>query len=242
MLLKTFDLVLDGHGSVHVFPAGDPLLEPFSIDIATNTGHLGIGILFETNRAKLHPSGDSIYGADTILSPSDVYKFAINGGVAEKVYESRQHGNDESCGDLWFKQDGTVIYTACGNTFTSGPTLNEDLFFSGHLQVTTNQRFGYRIQSLSQSDATDEIVLLEYDPDECAIALARCYTHLNLYDSDSLSRTAVYSLAPLELDGSTYSQRGIFVFHSADGLHRYVISGLWQFSGNDQPYYLTVQQ
>src|SRR4030095_13756540 len=120
----------------------------------------------------------------------------------------------EMCGDLWLKQDGAVIYTKCGNTFRTSTIRNDDMVYNGRLQLSVSQSYGYQIDSLSQSDATDEIALLEADWYSCTVANYDCYTHLNLYESEFLNRTAVYSLAPIDFNGSTYSQRGSFVFHS----------------------------
>jgi len=237
-----FDVVLDGHGFVHAVPRVDQWVEMHSVEIATNTESLGTGILRAGSHMKLHPSGESVYTADNGLSPSDIAKFDIRSGSAQGLYDSPYHGDYAMCGDLWLKQDGAVIYTKCGNTFRTSTVRNDDMVYNGRLQLSDSTTYGYQIDSLSQSDATDEIALLEADWYSCTIANRDCYTHLNLYESDFLNRTAVYGLAPIDLDGSTYSQRGLFVFHSADGSHRYLISRLWQFAGNDQPYYLTVQQ
>ena len=238
-----FDVVLDGHGFVHAVPRVDQWVNMHSVEIATNTERLGTSLVRAGAREKLHPSGDYLYTADNGLSPSDIAKFDIRTGVAEGLYDSPYHGDYEMCGDLWLKQDGTVIYTKCGNTFRTSTTRNDDMIYNGRLQLSDSHNFGaFQIDALSQSDATHEIALLESDWYPCSSLNRDCYTHLNLYESEFLNRTAVYSLAPIDFNGSTYSQRGSFVFHSADGAHRYLISHLLQFSANDEPYYLTVQQ
>jgi hypothetical protein len=237
-----FDLVLDGRGYVHAFPAADQWVVAHSVEIATNTERLGSGLLRALTHAKLHSSGDFVYTADTDLSPSDIAKFDIRTGIAASLYDSPYHGDYEMCGDLWLKQDGTVIYTKCGNTFRTSTTQSGDMIYNGALQLSTSQTYGYRIDSLSQSDATHEIMLLEHDWYPCTVIAFNCHTHLNLYESDFLNRTAVYSLQPVAFGGNTYSQRGMFVFHSADGLHRYMISRAFAPSSNDLPYYVTVVQ
>jgi hypothetical protein len=148
------------------------------------------------------------------------------------------------CGDLWFKEDGSVIYTRCGNTFRSSTTQTQDMLYNGRLQLSSSQYYGMLIQSLSQSDATKEIVLLEQDAYNCDISSNQwnCYSHFNLYESDYLQRQAVYTLPPIDVGGRKYSQRGAFVFHSADGLHRYLISRLSGLPNNGQQFYITQQQ
>jgi hypothetical protein len=236
---EAFDLIFDGRGFVHAFPRADQWVEAHSVEITTNSERLGTGLLRAGSHAKLHPSGDFVYTADNGLSPSDIAKFDIRTGIAAALYDSPYHGDYEMCGNLWLNQDGSVIYTKCGNTFRTSTTASQDMLYNGRLQLSSSQSYGYQIDSLSQSDASGEIMLLEADWYQCNVAKFQCYTHLALYESDFLNRTAVYSLEPIGA-GNMYSQRGLFVFHSADGQHRYMISSLFAFPGPDQPYYLTV--
>lgn len=241
---EVFDIVLDGRGNVHALPAADQWVSVHSVEVATNTETLGTGFLYAGARGRLHPSGDYMYTADNGLSPSDIAKYDLRSGTANELYNSPYHGDYAMCGDVWLKEDGATIYTKCGNTFRSSTTRSQDMVYSGRLQLSTSQYYGFIIQSLSQADATKEIMLIEADSYECTPYSTnnRCYTHLALYESDFLNRTAVYSLPPIELGGSTYSQRGAFVFHSSDGLHRYMISRLHGAPGATQPHYLTVMQ
>jgi hypothetical protein len=237
-----FDLIFDGRGFVHAFPRVDQWVSGHSVEIATNIESLGTGVLRAGTRARLAPSGDYVYTADNGLSPSDIAKFDIRAGIVEGLYDSPYHGDYEMCGDLWLKQDGSVIYTKCGNTFRASTTRSQDMLYNGRLQLSVSQSYGYQIDSLSQAQATHEIVLLESDWYQCNVVNFQCYTHLALYESEFLNRAAVFSLEPIAVGSSTYAQRGLFVFHSADGFHRYMISRLFGLAGNDQPYYLTVIQ
>jgi hypothetical protein len=236
-----FDIVLDGHGFVHVFPATDQWVSVHSIEIATNTETLASGQIYAAEHARLHPSGDFIYGADNGLSPSDIEKFDVTGGVANYLYDSPYHGDYAMCGDLWFKDDGTTVYTRCGNTFRASTTRSQDMVYSGKLQLSTSQYYGYNITSLSQSSATQEIALIETDSSCSFIGDPEsCYSHLALYESDFLNRQSVHSISPVQVAGSAYAQRGLFVFHSADGQHRYMVSRLVGMPNPAAEYYVTV--
>jgi hypothetical protein len=240
-----FDVVLDGRGFVHVLPERDQWVSMHSIEVATNTETLGIGQLYARTRGRLQPSGDYVYTADTTLSPSDIAKFEVSSGAAVLLYDAPYHGDYPMCGDLWFKEDGATIYTKCGNTFRTSVLRDQDMIYSGSLQLSASQFGQYSILSLSQSDASDEIVLLEEDPYACGLygGMANCYSHLAVYESNFLNRIVVYGLPPVEWGGSsTYAQRGAFVFHSSDGLHRYLISRLHAAPGATQPHFLTVVQ
>jgi hypothetical protein len=239
------DIVLDGRGVAHALPAADQWETVHSVEVATNVESLGTSSIYAGSKGRLHPSGDYLYLADNGLSPSDIEKIDIRTLPATSLYDSPYHGDYGMCGDLWFKEDGSVIYTRCGNTFRSSITQSQDMLYNGRLELSTSQYYGMLIQSLSQSDATREIVLLEQDSYNCADFHSdqwNCNSHFNLYDSDYLQRQAVYTLPPIDVAGRTYSQRGAFVFHSADGLHRYLISRLYGLPNNGQQFYITQQQ
>ncbi|HXW09333.1 MAG TPA: hypothetical protein VD737_01840, partial [Steroidobacteraceae bacterium] len=238
------DLVLDGHGKVHALPAADQWVDVHSVDVATNTETRKYGLLYAGSRGRLHPSGDYMYTADNGLSPSDIAKYDLRSGVATRLYDSPYHGDYAMCGNVWFKEDGATIYTRCGNTFRASTLQSQDMVYGGRLQLSTSQFYGYQIDALSQADSSKEIVLLETDSYECAPFRSndRCYSHLAVYESDFLNRTGLYSLAPIDVAGNTYMQRGLFVFHSRDGLHRYLISRLDPAPNATQSHYLTVVQ
>jgi hypothetical protein len=241
---QVFDLVLDGRGRVHVLPAADQWVDIHSVDVATNTETRKYGQLYAGSRGRLHPSGDYMYTADNGISPSDIAKYDLRSGVATRLYDSPYHGDYAMCGNVWFKEDGATIYTRCGNTFRASTLQSQDMVYSGRLQLSTSQYYGYLVDSLSQADSAREIMLLETDSYECASfrSNARCYSHLAVYESDFLNRTGLYSLGPIDVAGNTYLQRGLFVFHSRDGLHRYLISRLDPEPNAAQSHYLTVVQ
>jgi hypothetical protein len=238
---RVHDLVLDGRGFVHAFPAEDQWVSPHSIEIATNTETLGTGFTYAMTRGKLHPSGDHLYAANAGLSPDDIQKYDITSGTAHMLYDSPYHGSYAMCSNLWLKEDGQTIYTACGNTFRASEVQGQDMSYTGSVALSGGG-FGYRIAHLSQSDDVKEIMLIELDWYNCGAfgEPGKCWTHLNLYESDFLNRTAQYSIPPLKIGDSEYMQRGLFAFHSADGTRRYVISFIP--ATPTQPHYLSVLQ
>ncbi len=240
-----FDIVLDGNGFVHVFPESDQWVRVHSIEIATNIEGLSTGrSIYDSAHARLHPSGNFIYSANNGLSPGDIEKFDISGGVASYVRDSPYHGDYGMCGNLWIKDDGATIYTRCGNTFRASTDSAQDMLYSGRLTLSPSTNYGFAIESLSQSSITKEIVLIEADTYNCATGIyddpTRCFMHLAVYESDFLNRLSVHSIAPISVAGRTYAQRGLFVFHSADGAHRYMISRLAEISDRTAEYYLTI--
>ncbi len=238
-----FDIVLDGNDFVHAFPLTDQWVQPHSVEIATNIETLGSYPLRAGSHARLHPGTDWIYTADNGLSPSDIQKWDITTGVALQLYDSPYHGDYGMCGDLWFNEIGTTIYTACGNTFTSSADPAQDMTYAGAMTLATGDFFSvFMIEQLSQSDALGEIALIELDPRYCGFFEYEdpCYTHLALHEDQFLNRQAVYSIRPLRVDDVDYFQRGLFVFHDATTGRKYLLSRLKDMADPNAEYYLSV--
>ncbi|MEJ2467206.1 MAG: hypothetical protein P8045_16205, partial [Candidatus Thiodiazotropha sp.] len=234
-----FDIVLAGNGYVYAFPKTDQWVKIHSVQIATNTETLSSGnYIYDETHAKLHPDGFAIYGADNGLSPSDIEKYDISGGVASYAYDSPYHGDYDMCGDLWLSENGAYIYTACGNTFHSSSDQNQDMVYNDALQLQSSNYSSYQIGSLSQTAEQQEIMLLEIDKFcETGNSVIGCNRYLSLYESLYLNRTASYIVPDMTVNGQTYGQFPMFVFHSADGTNRYLLSKLDAMSNPDAEYY-----
>jgi hypothetical protein len=238
-----FDIVIDGNGFVHAFPLTDQWVQPHSIEIATNTETLGNALIYDRTRARLHPNGQWIYTADNGLSPSDIAKLDITSGTAEGLYDSPYHGDYGMCGDLWFSEDGQTIYTACGNTFRSSADQAQDMIYTGGLELSPSDLYGWHVRSLSQSAADEEIALIEAERYACEILpgdVGPCYTHLALYESQFLNKLATYAIGPVTVDGQDYAQHGLFVFHDPLTGHKLVIGKALGSPDPLQAYFLSV--
>ena len=221
------DVVLGGNGFVHAFPAADQTVHIHTVQISTNSETLNTGgSIYERTKAKLHPNGSSMYGANNGLSPDDIEKYSApaNGAVAY-LYDSRYHGDYQMCGDLWFAETGGVLYTACGNTFQTADNAAQDIVYGGALSLTRGSYFGYQIRWLSQSSETSEIGLIEHDL-ECKRVTpgTDCGDHVRFYNSNSLAAGMAYSMPKRTVNGVEYRQLPLFLFHSANGASRYVIA------------------
>ncbi|WP_251969722.1 hypothetical protein [Sphaerotilus microaerophilus] len=227
---NVYDLVLDGSGRVHAFPRSSQWEQLHTIDVATNTETLvqALGGIYGNTRARLSPSGTSLYMANSGLSPDDIAKIDLTTSPPSYLYDSPYHGEYAMCSNLWFKEDGSTIYTACGNTLRSSSVKANDLIYAGRLALSSDSTYGYRIVSLSQSSLVKEVALIEMNSAQCLSAYEplSCKTHLNLYESDFLNRSSVRSIPPVSVGGVGYAQEGRFVFHSADGSVKWLISRL----------------
>lgn len=240
-----FDLVLDGQGSVHAFPRDFAWEAPHSVEIATNTEREGIGTIYDGAHVRLHPSGTSIYQARFFSGGSTFSRFNVVGGILEQVYASAGDAFEHRvCGDVWFSNDGATIYTACGATFVPVDVPAAGVEYRGTLALSEPQLeyYSYVIRSLSQFGDSSEITLIEGDERNCTpqyTPVGPCYTHLAVYDRDSLARKSLYSFGSLTVDGTPYAQHGLFVFHDSAGGRRFVISRLENAPGPDSEFYLS---
>lgn len=232
-------LVLDGRGYAHVFRAQLEGLNVNSVEIASNTEVIGTSNVASGSMPRLHPSGEYIYVANRGLSPSSMRRYDIRSGTPVSMQEFPYDGVYPVCENLWMKQDGEIVYTACGHLFQASADEAQDMQYVGSL-ARPPQEPPSRIHALSQSDLSREIILLESDPAACMFGLwADCYTHFSTYGSDDVQRVSRESLAPITRDGRSYAQRGDFVFHSSNGTRHYMISRLINTAA-PPPYYLSV--
>jgi len=234
-----FDLVLDGHGYVHVVPARDQWVSIHSVNIATNVETVGPAQLYAGSHAKLQPGTGFVYTADNGLSPSSLTKWDVSSGTATYLYEI--FGASYSvCGNLWFSDDSITAYTPCGNVFRASTTQAQDMAYSGQL-VLTRSTYGNQLVSVDESSLANEILGIEESPFDCGPngTPANCATNVAVFDSVYLGQTGLYALPSITLAGQAYSQRGRFVFHSADGTRRFLISMLYGEPNPATQYYIS---
>lgn len=239
---SVFDLVLDGRGVVHALPLDDQWVSVHSVDVATNTEIVSAQFIYEKARGRLHPSGDHMYTVDgESITPGGMDKYSLANGRATWMYGWPYHGDYDLCSDLWLKEDGSAIYTKCGNIFRASTTRDQDMVYSGRLQLSMGFQYRHRINSLSQSDASGEVLLTEYDWQSCFISPSgACHSHVATYAADSLVPSTVYSLPPISIGAGSYYQIGRFVFQGSGDEHRYLISQLRAAPAGTPATYLTV--
>lgn len=203
-----FDIVLAGNGFVYAFPRRDQWETIRCIEIATEVETLSGGFSIRAGtRAKLHPDGTSIYGANNGLSPSDIEKYDISGGTAAYLYDSPYHGDFAMCGDLWISEDGLRLFTRCGNTFRTSDLRSEDMIYTGSLGNLL------RVQHLDHSTLANQVAALRMEKD----------TELQLYDATFLALLDFIPLPNFLVSDNVFPGHGKFVFYSGDGSQIFTI-------------------
>lgn len=238
------DLVLDGAGYVHAFERFNTWGTIHSVNIASNAEVTSVGPLIEADsRARLHPSGSFLYAMPgPSASGSTISRWDISAGHAEWLRDSPPAGENGPCGDLWIDTVGSRIYTACGHTFRSSDVAVDDMVYAGSLALSELDGADFEISSLSHSAAQAEVALVEFDPLHCGAfnSLAPCYSHVGLYDPDSLDRTAVFSIPPFDVDDVAYRQQGLFIFHDEGTGKKVMLSRLRNMEDPAREHYLSV--
>jgi hypothetical protein len=153
------DAVLDDNNVAHVFPLTGQWVDIHSVDMTTGTEtrNTTSSIRHRTN-AKIHPSGQKIYGANTDLSPSDIERYTISGNLITTVYDSPYHGDFPFCGDLWIAADGNSILTKCGVVVRATDNQPTDMTFVMQLDGLAGT-----IRSASYSPYTDHWYIVDQD-------------------------------------------------------------------------------
>ena len=243
------DVALTGNGKVHATSQGQrrgdaPAIH--SVDIATNTEQLSSGqSVAPYVRMKVHPSGDFLY-SNRGGSADNLVKWDISSGTASWLRNSPYaDGEFGFAYYLWINEPGDMIFTASGNAFHASTDAAQDLVFAGSLQLPPPGTSEWVVRSLSQSEAIKEIALVESERISCQFipGSAPCFTHLALYDSDTLNRRAVYSIPPATADdGIAYAQYGFFVMHNAAGTKKYLIGAIQRASNWDAEFIVSEVQ
>lgn len=213
------DLVLAGNDFVYAFPRVDQWQQIRCLRISTGAETLSTGYsIYAGTKAKLHPGGATVYGADNGLSPSDIEKYDVSSGTAKYLYDSPYHGDYAMCGDLWLSEDGARIFTACGNTFhsstTTGTTAGADMTYAGALEATPRVRWVDHSRAAALVLAVPGADPWAYPPQPQADG------ELRVYGDDYLALLETVPLPRVGVGGKGYLPHGRFAFFSREGTRR----------------------
>jgi hypothetical protein len=212
------DVVLAGNGYVYAFPRTDQWENIRSVHVGTGQETLHSGMpIYAGTKGNLHPSGGAIYGANNGLSPSDIEKYDISQGPAQYSYDSPYHGDYAMCGDLWMSEDGSRIFTRCGNVFRSSSVRSEDMIYDGRLSQLD------AIRHLSHSSILGKVFAIS-DSTYYYSPLGRPDTEVQIYDGAFLAFERIVPLPRFAVGQATYAAHGRFVFVHSDGSRYYVIA------------------
>ncbi|MCM4152411.1 hypothetical protein DHD05_12485 [Arenibacter sp. N53] len=129
-----FDIVLAPNNWAYAFPRSGQWQRIHCVDMTNGTETISTGNqIREGTKAKLHPSGNFIYGSDNGVSPSDVEKYDINAGTAHYLYDSPYHGDYSFDGDIWMSDAGDKLFSRSRNIFKLSEDQATDIRYNGQL-------------------------------------------------------------------------------------------------------------
>jgi len=205
---SAFDIVLAGNGYAYIFPLKDQHERIICVKLSDNTITQSTGnFIYERTRAKLHPDGMRIYGADNGISPSDIEMYSISGGTAVYGYDSQYHGDYSMGGSLWISEDGKYLFTYRGNVFSCSTVKDMDMIYSGHIGVS-----GFSYKWIDHSSVIQQLV--------CIPAVDLYMTEkdfIELYSSSNLHFITKKYIPFTCVDNISYPGYGIFGFYSSNG-------------------------
>jgi hypothetical protein len=222
---EALDIVLGNNKWAYVFPKRDQWSSIRCIDLANGKEilHTSHPALYAGSKAKLHPSGKYIYAANNFLSPSDIEKYDIQGGVAVRLYDSPYHGDYPAGGNLWFSEDGKRVFLKAQTTMKLSDDKTSDMLYNGTvgLDTLTNSYDQNRtIVSLDHSAAENKLYAISTD------TIYRNRPNLPfiwIYDATNLSYQRKISVLKFSSNPSS-SIEPFFVFVNSKVNQLYVIT------------------
>ena len=208
------DVILPGNGYVYAFPRVDQWESIRTIALATGAEtNSGSSSIYAGTRARLHPSGKYIYGADNGISPSDFEKYDIRSGTATVMYDSPYHGDYAFGGDVWASEDGLRLFARSGNVFRSSEVKAEDMLYAGKLSGMTT------VQWVTESSAAERVFAVPGASWDTPGA-----SELRVYGREFLALQVAVPLPRFQVPGvGAFRSGGRFVFVSKDGTKAYVL-------------------
>lgn len=216
----TYDIVIAPNNFAYVFPATGQWTEIKCLNLTNGqvTASDGYSIRHRT-KAKLHPSGDYIYGGDTDSSPSDFEKYDIRNGTASLMYDSPYHGDYSFGGNIWVSDDGLRLFAKSRNVFFSTTNQDTDMTYNGSLAGENS------LVTLDHSSVANYIYAIEYAGDYWDGYPSNT---VMFYDAEYLNYEGSTSLPGFLVPGyenqyNYYESEGHFGFFNSTGNRYYVL-------------------
>jgi hypothetical protein len=224
---SVYDIVLAPNNWVYIFPKEGQWerIRCINLSNGVETQHTG-SFIYEQTKAKLHPSGNFIYGADTRLTPSDFEKYEISNGTAQYLYDSPYHGDFPFDGNIWISDDGSRLFAKSRRVFNGSSFQANDMTYNGELAGE-----GY-VVTLDYSSAAGKVYAIfspfyfEEQPSN----------EIRIYGAEFLAFEGTIELSPFLMPGNNnegvfYQSRGYFGFFNSEGTKYYVIVKAEEGSG-----------
>lgn len=224
------DVVLAGDGFAYVFPETDQWVEVHVVDIAgrvelpTSNRHA----IYERLHARLHPSGTAIYSVERSLTPVDIERLDVKGGVVSDAHDSPYHGDYPMCENLWFTESGDRVFNACGTVFRATPGGSDDLVYAGRL-ASSGDRSTPLYAWVVHSGVRKQVYALTAPSRSrtgAAPASHALPSRIDVHGEDFLQREQSLDVPCLQTKVGKQAVQGRYVFVDPTGARLYVLGQL----------------
>jgi hypothetical protein len=217
------DIVLGNNKWAYVFPKENQWtnIRCINMNLSTDNESYSTGSsIYAGTKARLHPSGKFIYGADNGLSPSDIEKYDIQNGVATMLYDSPYHGDYPMNGNLWFSEDGNRIFTRGKTVLKTSEIKSTDMLYNGTLNTDSN------IEWLEHSTEKNTLFVIKNTGDVWTLTRS---PYIYTYDSTNLSFKNKLELEKYQVPNNTggltyYDAEPYFVFSNSTGTNIFILT------------------
>jgi len=201
---NALDVVLAPNNWAYVFPKVDQWQNIRCINLLTGTEMLNTGRqIYAGTKAKLHPSGNYIYGTNNGVSPSDAEKYDIQNGQANFLYDSPYHGQYAFSGDLWMSDDGSRMFTRGRNVFWLTTNQSSDMIYAGSVDGNN-----VGVQTLDHISLKNRVYAVYFD-----FLTQAPQNEIKIFTGDFLNY-----LGTKPLPGFLVKQGGVYQFVPSEGI------------------------
>ena len=223
---NAFDIVLGKNKWAYVFPKSDQWtdIRCVDVDLANDNEvlHTG-GSIYAGTKAKLHPSGEYIYGANNGLSPSDLEKYNIQNGRAQLLYDSPYHGTYPISGDLWFSESGDRVFTRGKTVLKTSEVESNDMLYNGTIALETTS---HQIMWLDHSSNKSNLYIVASGDDYLNI---KNKPYIYVHNASNLTYKSKFELEKYLVpdnngSGMFYTPEPHYVFSNSTGSNLFVLT------------------
>jgi len=214
------DIVIAGNGWAYAVPEQGTHVKLQCVDLAAGTVTDSQGnSIYDGSRIKLHPSGKYLYLADRGVSPADLRKMDIQGGVAVYMYDSPYHGDYPSGENLWITQLGERIITQGKSVFKTSELQSQDMLYNGKITLESTGTYSYsHIKWLDHHEGKDRLYIIASGEDWDAPNQPYVFIHnaTNLVYSEKVA-TEPYLVPSGQGQGTFFEATPHWVFSNNSG-------------------------
>ena len=216
------DIVLAGNGYAYIFPRNAD--EIHKVELSSGIQSTLEGPRVGGHRVgKLHPDGQSIFSVGSRSTSRSLRKYDISNTTNDdQVFIVPEYNlpNNDTCGDLWISEDGSRVYSSCGDVFNQLSGENSEITELGLVLISNRITDPFaRMKHFDQTQLSEEISFIE----EGRFAYNATSTYVNLSDEEHLWIKQKIAI-PRIFDGPhSFTGHGEYIFYSSGGDSLYVM-------------------